>query len=94
MTKPVFETDCDGSYWYFDDKCVKYHREDGPAVEKVNGYQAWYLNGEYHRENGPAVIYPNGNEFWYLNGNYHGIRKPDNWNELVSLAQVRRIMNE
>jgi len=23
----------------------KYHREDGPAIEYRNGYNAWYLNG-------------------------------------------------
>lgn len=31
------------------------HREDGPAVEYVNTYQAWYKNGKLHREDGPAV---------------------------------------
>ena len=30
-------------YWYLNGKR---HREDGPAVEKTNGYKAWYLNGE------------------------------------------------
>ena len=44
------------------------HREDGPAVEHVNGYKAWYLNGQLHREAGPAVEHVNGYKEWYLNG--------------------------
>ena len=27
--------------WFFDGKL---HREDGPAVERVDGYKAWYLH--------------------------------------------------
>ena len=33
----------------------KLHREDGPAIECVNGHNIWYLNGIRHREDGPAV---------------------------------------
>ena len=28
-------------YWYLNGKR---HREDGPAVERVNGYKSWWLN--------------------------------------------------
>jgi hypothetical protein len=31
------------------------HREDGPAIEYVNGYKAYYKNGLLHRDDGPAV---------------------------------------
>jgi hypothetical protein len=48
-----------------------YHREDGPAVDYINGDKFWYLNGESHREDGPAVEYANGDERWYLNGQLH-----------------------
>lgn len=44
------------------------HREDGPAAEYVDGYNAWYLNGRLHREDGPAIVESNGVETWYLNG--------------------------
>lgn len=33
----------------------KLHREDGPAIEYVNGDLRWYLNGNRHREDGPAI---------------------------------------
>ena len=46
------------------------HREDGPAVERSNGYKAWCLNGKLHREDGPAVTYSTGEKYWYLNGEY------------------------
>jgi hypothetical protein len=44
------------------------HREDGPAVERSNGYKAWFLNGKRHREDGPAIEYSNGDKSWYING--------------------------
>ena len=53
--------------WYLNDLL---HREDGPAVEYVNGYKCWYLNGKLHREDGPAVEwdieYADDYKRWYL----------------------------
>ena len=49
----------------------KYHREDGPAVERANGHKEWWLNGEPHREDGPAREYTDGTKLWYLNGKRH-----------------------
>jgi hypothetical protein len=46
------------------------HREDGPAIEYINGYKAWCIKGIYHREDGPAIEYSDGSKEWYLNGNY------------------------
>ena len=45
-----------------------YHRENGPALEYIDGHKKWCLNGEYHRTNGPAIEYPDGSKEWYLNG--------------------------
>ena len=59
---------CGGKYWYLNENL---HREDGPAVEYVNGTKFWYLNGKRHREDGPAVEYADGGKEWYLNGNLH-----------------------
>jgi len=57
------------------DKCWylygRYHREDGPAIERANGDKFWYLNGGYHREDGPAIEWVNGDKSWYLNGKRH-----------------------
>jgi hypothetical protein len=49
----------------------KLHREDGPAVEYVNGDKYWYLNGKLHREDGPAIERANGYKAWCLNGKLH-----------------------
>ena len=53
--KTTFEIETDelGTVSYYKDN--KYHRTDGPAVQRPEGYKAWYLNGERHREDGPAV---------------------------------------
>jgi hypothetical protein len=55
-------------YWYLNDKR---HREDGPAIEWINGAKYWYLNGQLHREGGPAVEEADGSKKWYLNGQLH-----------------------
>jgi len=52
------------------------HRVDGPAVEYVSEYKAWYFNGEYHRVDGPAVELANGSKAWYFNGEYHRVDGP------------------
>ena len=31
------------------------HREDGPAVENINGRKEYHINGQLHREDGPAI---------------------------------------
>ena len=49
----------------------KFHREDGPAVERANGSKYWYLNGQLHREDGPAYERANGTKHWYLNSQLH-----------------------
>jgi antitoxin component YwqK of YwqJK toxin-antitoxin module len=51
--------------WYLNGK---FHREDGPAIERPNGSKFWYLNGQLHREDGPAVEWSNGSKEWFLNG--------------------------
>jgi hypothetical protein len=54
--------------WYLNSKL---HREDGPAVEWIDGSKEWFLNGQRHREDGPAVEKVDGSKEWYLNGKYH-----------------------
>jgi hypothetical protein len=49
----------------------KFHREDGPALERANGDKVWWLNGKCHREDGPAYEHPNGTKQWWLNGKRH-----------------------
>ena len=33
------------------------HRDDGPAVEYIDGDKYWYCDGKLHRDDGPAVEY-------------------------------------
>ena len=52
--------------WYLNGQL---HREDGPAIEWLNGDKEWFLNGQLHRDDGPAVEYADGPEReWWLNG--------------------------
>jgi hypothetical protein len=60
-----------GIFYYKDPEYTILHREDGPAIEYVNGRKEWYLNGERHREDGPAVEYANEYKAWWLNDNIH-----------------------
>jgi hypothetical protein len=57
--------DCGTNRWYLDDKL---HRENGPAIEWVDGTKCWCLNGVFHRVDGPAIEYANGSKEWYLGG--------------------------
>jgi hypothetical protein len=52
-------------HWYINDKR---HREDGPAMEWVNGDKYWYINGKCHREDGPAMECVNGDKYWFIDG--------------------------
>ena len=46
---PTCEVNANGNKeWYLNGK---YHRTDGPAIERVNGDKAWYLNSEYITDN-------------------------------------------
>ena len=62
-TKNVFH---DRTVWRNENGEV--HREDGPAVEYVNGPKWWYKNGLIHRVDGPAIEYDDGTVRWALNG--------------------------
>ena len=55
-------------FYYSDHKMMVFHREDGPAIEYVNGDRVWYLNGLFHCEDGPAIQWVDGPKWWYLNG--------------------------
>jgi len=92
MTKSFCRTGKYGTYWYSNGKL---HRENGPAIENIDGTKRWFLNGYLHREDGPAVERPNRHKVWYLNGSCITIGdRPENWDELVLLAQVEQVMND
>ena len=45
------------------------HRDDGPAIECVNGDKAYYINGKHHRIDGPSVVHLNGGREYWVDGN-------------------------
>jgi hypothetical protein len=47
------------------------HREDGPAIEYIDGSREWWVNGELHRTDGPAREWASGSRAWYLHGQLH-----------------------
>ena len=61
-----YETDQFGTrHWYKDGE---HHRDDGPAIECINGDKFWIIQGKIHRVDGPAIEYANGNKsYYYLN---------------------------
>ena len=60
-----------GTYYYSDESMTTIHREDGPAIEYVDGSTYWYKDGLRHREDGPAGEYKDGTKLWYQNGKRH-----------------------
>ena len=65
MPKPIIDSE-GNKRWY--NEQGELHREDGPAVEYLNGTKEWYLNGRLHRLDGPAIEYADGYKEWWLNG--------------------------
>ncbi len=67
---PIRRVDAEGTITYKLRSC-QYHREDGPALECVNGHKEWWIKGFQHRVDGPAIITEAGNQYWMQNGLYH-----------------------
>jgi hypothetical protein len=68
----------------------QYHREDGPAIEFINGSKEWYLNGQLHRLDGPAIEYRDGNKYWYLNDKFYIEQE---WQQEVIKIKLERLRN-
>ena len=82
--KSICEIDsCGDKFWYLNGKL---HREDGPAIERVDGTKKWLLNNKYHREDGPAAEYVDGSKFWY----YYG--KPINCKDNQEFLRMVKLM--
>lgn len=47
------------------------HREDGPALEYVDGRKYWFQHGYLHREDGPADMTSEAVWGWYVKGKPH-----------------------
>jgi hypothetical protein len=70
--------------YYLNDK---YHREDGPAVEHLNGDKRWYQNDNLHRLDGPAIEWSgNSLKSWYFHGKHIKCRSQEEFEEQIKLA--------
>lgn len=56
-----------------------YHREDGPAVIKRDGYLAWWRFGKRHRFDGPAIVDGGYSKKWFLFGKQIDEKKYAAW---------------
>jgi len=54
--------------YVFKDALGRIHKEDGPAVEYINGTKCWYLNDKLHRLDGPAIERANGDKEYWVDG--------------------------
>ena len=54
----------------------KLHRLDGPAVEILDVYKEWRIDGKLHRTDGPAIELANGYKEWWVNGKFHRLDGP------------------
>ena len=87
MKTYTVKIDNDGNKsWYSNDKL---HRENGPAIENVNGYKAWYINDKLHREDGPAIEWSDGYKCWYLNGKLVSEQDVINLSQTVEIEGVK-----
>jgi hypothetical protein len=59
-------------FYYLNDQL---HREDGPAIEYINGFKKWCIHGQFHRTDGPAIITAESKK-WFINGLYHRLDGP------------------
>ena len=66
----------------------EFHREDGPALERPNGYKVWFKKGSVHREDGPARIFSDGTIEYWLDNKYCDEK---DWEEKVTKIKLKRI---
>jgi hypothetical protein len=58
------------------------------AVEFVDGFQSWYIDGIQHREDGPARIFSTGRKDWFIEGRYI---KKENFEEEIKIYKLSKI---
>jgi len=82
----ICETDQFGSkYWILNGKL---HRQDGPAIERIDGYKAWFLHGKRHRLDGPAQEFPDKAQRWYYHGKYINCSSQKEFERLIKLKAL------
>ena len=69
--------------WYNENG--SYHREDGPAVEYLDGQKFWYIHGRLHRMDGPAVELVNESKQWWYHDQYINCHSQEEFERIISL---------
>lgn len=64
-------TNFENKQYFLDEEQTIFHREDGPAVEYIDGTNLYYKFGKLHREDGPAIEHPDGTKEYYIAGIRH-----------------------
>jgi hypothetical protein len=78
--------------WYLDGKL---HREDGPAVKRIDGLNWWCIKGRYHRVDGPAVEYMDGTALWYRHDSLHRTDGPAvQMDQNIGMSMTRGLMRK
>ena len=65
----------------------KYHREDGPAIEYLDGSKSWYKHGKYHREDGPAYEGSSGYKAYWLEDIHY--TEKEYWGKIKELKKCK-----
>jgi hypothetical protein len=74
-------------------KSGKFHRLDGPAIERSDGTKEWWKNGKRHREDGPAIEFTDGYKEWWLNDIPYKT-KEEYFNALSDEAKTKCLFSE
>ena len=83
----IKKIDTEGNIFY-QKKNVGWHREDGPAIEYITGYKAWYINNKRHREDGPAKIWSDGDSEYWLNDKYY---TKEDWEYEIAKRKLEKL---
>ena len=68
------------------------HREDGPALQRVdNPYCEWWLEGKLHRLDGPAI--DSDDIFYFIRGTHYEEKEYWNHSEVVEY-KIKKILTD
>jgi len=75
--EPFYDVEIDefGNVYYYN-KNGQLYRLNGPAIEKPNGFKAYYINNKLNRLNGPAVEFSDGSIEYWVNNKLHRLDGP------------------
>ena len=67
----------------------EFHRDDGPAWERVDGSKLWYQHGICHRDDGPAAIFADGTHCWHLHDQHLSFNE---WLDQANISDEAKVM--